>query len=418
VCQPFPQCARGIRGLVLAIAVVLAVEAPAIAANLLFVENELGALADPGRRLRLDDADFDFTAMVWFGEITVELKPRSGDPFGGWTLRFAPRQGGGELALGEYQNVRSYRDPNRPSMSVQGDSADCNFDGGRFVVRAVEIGDDSEVEVFVADFEQLGGEKRYGAIRYHSGDAACALATDGTPCDPLDDCAGTAACHEGVCVAGQDRVTCSGQAEACHTPPVCDPRLGTCLSPGVVPDRSSCDDGNACTINDRCIAGVCEPSPSEFERLDCYDGGHCTDDGCDPDLGCRHAAVPGTCGSPGAAATLLYMTGNSSRGTERLFTPADTDFELHREEEAVTIVANERDDLDGVSITIGPRAGQRLVPGVYEPTRGPDGPPSQPLLDVSGCGIDGRFEVLEVGRGGSTRSSVWPCASRRCASRA
>lgn len=43
-----------------------------------------------------------------------------------------------------------------------------------------------------------------------------------------------------------------------------------------------CDDGNACTFNDRCVKGVCRGTP-----YSCDDGNVCTDDVCDGAGGCR-----------------------------------------------------------------------------------------------------------------------------------
>lgn len=47
-------------------------------------------------------------------------------------------------------------------------------------------------------------------------------------------------------------------------------------------DDSPCDDGNLCTLGDRCLDGRCLP----IEALRCDDGNPCTDDTCRPDLGC------------------------------------------------------------------------------------------------------------------------------------
>jgi hypothetical protein len=48
-----------------------------------------------------------------------------------------------------------------------------------------------------------------------------------------------------------------------------------------------CDDGDPCTVDDRCVAGVCAG-----DRISCDDRDPCTDDGCAPDVGCFHE--PGT----------------------------------------------------------------------------------------------------------------------------
>jgi hypothetical protein len=61
----------------------------------------------------------------------------------------------------------------------------------------------------------------------------------------------------------------------------CDPGTGQC---SVIADHegNSCDDGDACTIGDQCVAGTCTPGVP----AGCDDANPCTDDTCDPDLGC------------------------------------------------------------------------------------------------------------------------------------
>ncbi len=47
-------------------------------------------------------------------------------------------------------------------------------------------------------------------------------------------------------------------------------------------DDGTCNDGDACTTNDYCVAGACVGGPA----LDCNDNNTCTDDACDPAIGC------------------------------------------------------------------------------------------------------------------------------------
>ncbi len=56
------------------------------------------------------------------------------------------------------------------------------------------------------------------------------------------------------------------------------------------PDTTRCDDGTACTTDDRCQAGECVGQP-----LDCSDGKVCTSDRCDPAAGCVHENLSGAC---------------------------------------------------------------------------------------------------------------------------
>ena len=48
-------------------------------------------------------------------------------------------------------------------------------------------------------------------------------------------------------------------------------------------NSKTCDDHNACTLGDACSGGVCQPGQT---TLSCHDGRPCTDDSCNPALGC------------------------------------------------------------------------------------------------------------------------------------
>ncbi|MBI5494033.1 MAG: hypothetical protein HY904_03340 [Deltaproteobacteria bacterium] len=66
------------------------------------------------------------------------------------------------------------------------------------------------------------------------------------------------------------------------------------LAPGGcnhAPVESACDDGDACTTQDRCVAGTCQGGGP----LDCDDGVACTADTCDPAAGCRSLPVNARC---------------------------------------------------------------------------------------------------------------------------
>ena len=64
----------------------------------------------------------------------------------------------------------------------------------------------------------------------------------------------------------------------------CDPVLGCQheFTPGCCNELTPCDDGNECTV-DECLEGQCG-----YAVLDCDDGNLCTDDICDPAVGCLH----------------------------------------------------------------------------------------------------------------------------------
>ena len=79
-------------------------------------------------------------------------------------------------------------------------------------------------------------------------------APDGTPCDDNDVCTNNNECAAGVC---------SGTLVSCHEPPTCHEPPGTCNPLNgecvyhVTADGLPCEDGDLCTVNDQCAAGVC-----------------------------------------------------------------------------------------------------------------------------------------------------------------
>ncbi len=114
------------------------------------------------------------------------------------------------------------------------------------------------------------------------GAGTCGGATvlEGGPCDDGNLCTGADACNAfGTCI-GVPIVLCN-DGNPC-TDDVCDPATGTCQNPF---NRAPCDDGDLCTLNDICNgAGVCVGGPPP----DCNDMNPCTDDLCDPAVGCVH----------------------------------------------------------------------------------------------------------------------------------
>lgn len=84
-------------------------------------------------------------------------------------------------------------------------------------------------------------------------------ARDGTMCNDGDACTQTDFCTAGSCLGGNP-VVCT-RIDACHLAGVCDPANGVCSNPSA-PDGSRCNDGDACTVADACVAGVCNPGTS------------------------------------------------------------------------------------------------------------------------------------------------------------
>jgi hypothetical protein len=75
---------------------------------------------------------------------------------------------------------------------------------------------------------------------------------EGTACDDGNACTTNDRCASGTCVSGGD--------QSCPDPGVCavgrcDPLLGCASDP--LPDGTPCDDGDRCTKRDACSGGVC-----------------------------------------------------------------------------------------------------------------------------------------------------------------
>lgn len=81
--------------------------------------------------------------------------------------------------------------------------------------------------------------------------AADELQVDGVSCDDGDACTQTDTCLAGLCL-GANPVSCS--AEECKLTGDCDTVTGACVP---VAGGTPCDDNNACTENDTCQQGTC-----------------------------------------------------------------------------------------------------------------------------------------------------------------
>ena len=109
---------------------------------------------------------------------------------------------------------------------------------------------------------------------------------DGNACTVGDTCEGT------QCVA-PDILDCD-DGNICTTDG-CSPLLGCLHGPSMAP----CDDGNVCSTGDHCTLAGCVATGS----LTCNDDNPCTTDSCDADVGCLFEAQDGEC-DDGNACTL------------------------------------------------------------------------------------------------------------------
>ena len=115
--------------------------------------------------------------------------------------------------------------------------------------------------------------------------AGTGCTSDGNPCT-LDQCNGSGTCTH---PAGNAGTVCRASAGPCDVAETCTGTSPTCPANGFQPDNTPCNDANACTTGDHCIAGACTSSgvtvcdPCEV----CTPAGGCvlpTAPGCQPSL--------------------------------------------------------------------------------------------------------------------------------------
>ena len=115
-------------------------------------------------------------------------------------------------------------------------------------------------------------------------EVGCQYTNNSSVCSDNDACTSFDACQEGACVGGA-QLPCD-DGNVC-TDDSCDPQAG-CLHAA---NDAPCNDGNDCTPEDQCAAGICVSSG----MLDCDDGNPCTKDTCTADGGCLSYPVAGIC---------------------------------------------------------------------------------------------------------------------------
>ena len=100
----------------------------------------------------------------------------------------------------------------------------------------------------------------------------CSGKPDGTACNDGNACTQTDVCIAGACVGGNPK-ECTA-SDQCHTAGTCDPATGQCSNPTKT-DGTACDDGDACTQADTCQAGVCVGSNPVVCNDQCRTGATC-----------------------------------------------------------------------------------------------------------------------------------------------
>ncbi len=122
---------------------------------------------------------------------------------------------------------------------------------------------------------------------------------NGSACSDGTVCTGPDTCNAGVCT-GTTLVACADPDPDDCLEVYCHPTLGGCLV-RPRPDGATCSDDDACTTDERCVAGSCQG-----ELVDCEDGNPCTETSCSAELGCVTKPLYGACddGNPCTDGTL------------------------------------------------------------------------------------------------------------------
>ncbi len=132
----------------------------------------------------------------------------------------------------------------------------------------------------------------------------CEHAVNTLPCENGDLCTTGDRCQAGVCVAGE--FTNCNDGTPC-TDDDCEPDIGCTHFINTAP----CEDGNACTTNDVCVVGYCHSGVP----VSCDDANVCTADACDPASGCTHAGVEGACDDGNACTTVDVCAAGTCTGS-------------------------------------------------------------------------------------------------------
>lgn len=120
---------------------------------------------------------------------------------------------------------------------------------------------------------------------------------DAATCDDGDACTVDDHCFEGTCMG---TVSPCDDGDPC-TAGTCDPETGECTT---APAEGPCTDGDPCTIGDMCADGVCvggSTGPS------CDDGNPCTADACEEGVGCVSTPLDGAACDDGNVCTVGDM---------------------------------------------------------------------------------------------------------------
>ena len=144
-------------------------------------------------------------------------------------------------------------------------------------------------------------------------ETGCVFTSNNATCDDGNFCTTGDTCSGGTCQPGTP-VDCN-DGNVCTTDG-CFPRTGCTY----VDNTNPCDDGNACTIEDACLGGTCHPGVP----FACNDNNVCTADTCDPTSGCVYTNITGPCDDGNACTTgEVCVAGTCQLGVGVACTPSD-----------------------------------------------------------------------------------------------
>ncbi len=125
-------------------------------------------------------------------------------------------------------------------------------------------------------------------------------AKDGTACNDADGCSTVDTCQAGKC-EGSSPVVCAALSQ-CHVAGTCDSSTGHCSNPEK-PAKTACNDGNACTTSEACLAGACVGGATTtcVASDQCHDAGSCN-------------TVTGACSKPAKTNGVKCDDGNACSG--------------------------------------------------------------------------------------------------------
>ena len=145
---------------------------------------------------------------------------------------------------------------------------------------ACTVGDKCEAGVCVFGVPMLCNDGNHCTDDSCDSGLGCEFAPNAGPCSDDDVCTVGDGCADGQCVSGADELPCD-DGNPC-TAGACDTAVG-CVH--TADDQGLCDDGNACTTGDHCSLGNCVYAGG----MDCDDDQLCTTDSCAPATGCVHS---------------------------------------------------------------------------------------------------------------------------------